>query len=400
MLNSRLLVLTPRFPYPHVGGDRLRIYQLCKLLSAHFRLTLLSMCESEAEMDRVIPDDHVFSEVHRVLHNRLSRFAGCLRALPSRRPIQVGYYQNFNFAQRVTQLAPLHDGVFAHLVRTGPYLTNCTQAKILEMTDAISLSYIRASRYVDPLRSILYRIESNRLIGYERELAEKVDVAVLVSAVDRNFLFGQGGGERVVVCPNGVDGQAFPFQFFPDGRTIVFIGNNLSYPNRDAILYFSSVIMPLIRGRLPHAQFKVIGRIRESLRRKLEARGVIVAGSVDSVSDAARTATVGVCPLRIGAGIQNKLLEYMALGIPAVTSPVGLEGLDATPGVHLMTATSPDEWAQRVAELLLNRSLARRMAEAGRHLIETRYQWASFEDNLVQSVKDAVDGGRIKRDVI
>jgi glycosyltransferase involved in cell wall biosynthesis len=389
---KRILVLTPRFPYPPLGGDRLRIYQICRQLSTRFELSLLSMCESEEEMDAQIPNDSVFANVERIFHGKWSRLTGCFRAIPSRTPIQVGYYRNLSFEKRLQQMACNYDCLLAHLIRMAPYITQCKVPKVLEMTDAISMSYLRTVRHAQLIGAALYRLEGSRLLKFEREIALKCDLNVLVSEVDRDFLFPSDEASNVLVCSNGVDTKALPFRFRPDGKTIIFIGKNSTRPNMDAILSFQEEVFPLVQTRVPQARFKVIGQIETEFRRKLEARGVIVTGTVPNIAEAAAGASVGVCPLRIGAGIQNKILEYMALGIPTVTSRVGLEGLAAVPGVHLMTAVHPDDWAGKVVELLTNRITACKLASAARQFVEVHHSWSEQISTLADSIHGLIDG--------
>lgn len=385
---KRILVLTPRFPYPPMGGDRLRIYQICKQLSSRFELSLLSMCESEEEMHAPVPEDGVFSRIHRVFHGRWRRITGSVGTLPTRTPIQVGYYWNGEFDRKLQELAGTHDCLLAHLIRTAPYMARFDMPKILEMTDAISMSYQRTARHSDLVRAALYRMEGTRLLNFEREFARICDLNVLVSDVDREFLFPSGGAQNVLVCSNGVDTGSLPFRFEPDGKTVIFIGKNSTRPNMDAIVFFQEEVIPLVQAQLPQACFKVIGQIESGFRKKLESRGVVVTGEVSAIAQAAAGASVGVCPLRSGAGIQNKILEYMALGIPTVTSPVGLEGLDAVAGVHLVTATDPGDWADKVVALLKDRRMAREVAVAARRFVEAHHSWSAH----ISTLADAIEG--------
>lgn len=384
----KLLVLAPRFPYPPIGGDRLRIYRLCKQIAIDCELTLLCLCDSEEEMKYAVPEDGVFTRVERIFHGRLRRLWGCVRTLPSGAPFQVGYYWNREFEQRFRILSRSHHGLYAHLIRMGAYLENSKLPKILEMTDAISLSYARHVAYRDPLFGTAYRWEASRLIRCERKLIEKCDLTVLVSKLDRDFLLSGSDSQKVLVSSNGVDTQALPFDYSPDGRTIVFIGKNTAFHNRDGILYFTNNILPLIRSRRPGVKFKVVGQIGRSLQRNLERRGVVVAGAVQEIAGAARNASVGVCPVRIGAGVQNKILEYMSLGIPTVTSSVGLEGLDAIPGVHLLVADTPENWADQICGLFADPTRGESLAVAARHFVERHHDWSSLAVPLRARIAD------------
>jgi glycosyltransferase involved in cell wall biosynthesis len=386
-MKQRLLVLTPRFPYPVIGGDRLRIYQLCRSLAADFDLSLLSLCESKEDMERGVPNDGVFQSVNRVYHPKSQRLLGMAKVLLSRTPFQVGYYWNPEFAKKLSVLAPLHDGLVAHLIRTGQYITGYQMPKILEMTDAISLSYKRTIPLAVPAKALAYRVEATRLQRYEREIITACDLTVLVSAVDRDFLLPGGDPEKTMICVNGVDTEALPFNYSPDGRTIVFIGKNTSAPNIDAILFFAEKILPLVQARCPNVVFKVIGQIKPELKSRLERMaGVYATGAIESVAEAAQHASVAVCPLRFGAGVQNKLLEYMSLGIPAVTSPIGLEGLSSIPGIHLSVAKSPEEWAEQICKLLLYPDKGLTLAKAGRQFVEQHHTWSTLLDPLSRSI--------------
>lgn len=351
-----------------------------------FELSLLTMCDSEEDMERAIPEDGIFTRVDRVFHSPARRLAGSLAAVPSRNPIQVGYYRNQAFAKRLRELAPSHDALFAHLIRTGSYITDYRLPRIVEMTDAISLSYARTAKHAGWPRSALYQMEADRLVRYERAIVRNCDLTVLVSEVDRDFLFPSKKEPKLMVCSNGVDTKGIPFRFSPDGRTIIFIGKNIAHYNVDGILYFSEQILPLVKARRPDARFKVIGQIKSEFREKLERQGVVVTGPVECVADAAQNAAVAVCPLRIGAGLQNKMLEYMAMGVPAITSLIGLEGLNAIPDVHLQIATTPSDWAEKVCHLLHDRKRAETLAVAGREFVEGHHSWQL----LITPLADAI----------
>lgn len=399
-MKRRLLVLTPRWPYPPIGGDRLRIYQICRHLAAEFELSLLSLCESEEEMDAPLPDDGIFARVERVFHHKWRRAAGMAAALPGPLPMQAGYYRNGAFARRLQALAPQHDALLAHLVRMAPYIMEHKMPRIVEMTDAISLAYQRTAEHARGPKRLAWRAEATRLERYERSVIRACEQTVLVSHVDRDWLKLGEERRKVLICGNGVDTQALPFEHAPDGRTIVFIGKNVAQYNVDGILWFAREVWPAVEARVPRAQFKVIGEIRPELAARLARMGVIATGRVADMRAATRHAAVGVCPLRIGAGVQNKLLEYMALGIPAVTSPIGLEGLGATPGKHLAMASKPEEWVEQVTMLLEKPSLGRGYACAARQYVQEHHSWAAHLDPLSEAVHRLTGGGfRAKREM-
>lgn len=397
-----LLVLTPRFPYPVVGGDRLRIYQVCKALSAEFRLSLLSLCESDAEMKHPVPKDGVFHRVDRVKLPRWRSWLQCLYALPTSRPLQVAYYRSADFERRVQASLREHDGVLAHLIRSADVLRTHDGPKFLEMTDAISLNYGRVRQHDDgrrEFRTLVFRIEADRLARYERRIVDDFDLSFLVSEIDRRYLFA-GDPQRlrkVMVCSNGVDLTNLPFEFAPDGRDIIFIGNLTTLQNLDAALHMAADILPLVRLHRPTSRFRIVGRIRPRDAAML-ARfpGVDVSGEVPDIATAARGGAVGVCPIRLGAGVQNKVLEYLALGLPVVSTPIGLEGFDARPGKHLMVAEGAQQFADTVLALLDRREVARKLAVAGRRYVEEGHSWSAMLQPMVNAIRERMDGdGRV-----
>lgn len=380
-----------------VGGDRLRLYRLCVELAKDHQLTLLSLCDDPAEMTAPIPDDAVFTSVERFYLPKWRSWLNSLLAIPTSTPLQVAYYRSQPFIARARELAGSHDAVLAHLIRAGAGIADLPGVKFLELTDAISLNYDRAraaasSHWLDP-RTVAYRLETGRLKPYEQQIVTKFDRSFLVSQIDLDHLFAVGDPrrERVLVCGNGADLAALPYQFEPGGVDIAFIGNLRSLQNFDAALYFASDILPLVRAERPEARFRVVGRIDPAGAATLSRLdGVDVIGEVDSVAEALQGAGVGVAPLRIGAGVQNKVLEYFALGLPCVSTPLALEGFGAVDGEELMVAQEAQRFAVAVLRLLSDRKSAAVMAAAGRSFVEQHHSWEQVLAPLRQVVAETV----------
>lgn len=371
------MILTPRFPYPVIGGDRLRIYQVCKALSTRFSLTLLSLCEAEVELHMSVPQDGIFDSIERVFLSRQRSYLNALMALPGRTPMQVAYYRSGAFARAVQRLLPEHDAVLSHLIRCGEYVRSAAKPKILEMTDAISLNYERVCSLNEStgFKGLVYRAEASRLKAYERQIIDDFNLSVLVSETDKQFLVGESNN-RVLVCSNGVDLRHLPFQTRIDsGPVIVYIGNMTSVQNMDACLYFAKDVMPQIVQRL-RATFRVVGKISNDNATRLRALpNVEVTGPVDDIARAVADARIGVCPVRLAAGVQNKVLEYMSLGLPVVTSPIGLEGFEARPEIDLLLADTPGQYVSQIERVWNDVSLATSLAQNGRAYVEANHEW-------------------------
>jgi glycosyltransferase involved in cell wall biosynthesis len=386
---SQILVLTPRFPYPVVGGDRLRIYEICRELARHHDLTLLSLCETKEEMTSIPPRDGIFKRVERVHLPKWRSVLNVLAALRSEMPLQIAYYQSGVFANRVKELLPGHDVCLAHLIRTGHYVRQSEIPTVLEMTDAISMNYMRVRelRNVRGLKSLVYRFEAERLLHYERSVLADFAAVTLVSELDRDFLLDGRRDDNVVVCSNGVDLESLPFRDRRNSEPVIaFIGNMTSIQNLDACFYFAEAILPLVRERL-QCSFRAVGRIKPGDARHLRTiEGVEVLGNVVNVADAVGNARVGVAPVRLGAGVQNKVLEYMALGLPVITSPVALEGLQARAGLDLFVAATPEEYVSQLEVLWHNGELRAGLAASGLRYVKNAHTWTNRLHPLVDQV--------------
>lgn len=155
--------------------------------------------------------------------------------------------------------------------------------------------------------------------------------------------------------------------------------------------YLATDILPLVRRRYPGSQLRVIGRMPARQRAYWQRfPGLLVLGEVASIAQAARGGGVGVCAMRLGAGVQNKLLEYMALGLPAVTTTIGLQGISAKPGQEVVLADTPQAFAQAVIDLLDNRVAARILAQAARQHVERHHTWTSVLAPMVQTIQHHV----------
>ena len=386
MLKGRLLVLTPRFPYPTIGGDRIRILHLCKALSREFELTLLSLCESREEM-RLEPHDGLFKHIWRVYLPRWRSYLNTLRALPGSRPLQLAYYNCPAFRDRVEILLPYHDAAVAHLIRTGQYLQDSPIPRVLEMTDAISMNYLRM-RQTNGNRSwkkLIYLVEQKRLQRYETEIVRQFDRVWLTSDEDRRFVDAPQLCD-IDVIPNGTDLDLLPYRPPVDEENkIVFIGNMVSAQNEDACHYFIRTILPRVRAQAP-VVFRIVGNAPHRVQRRFRKyEGVELTGRLEHIFEGTSGAFCGVCPVRAAAGIQNKILEYLALGLPCVSTPLGLGGIDARPEREVLLYHDPQEAAAKILRLYEDPALRLSLAQAGRDLVVRRYDWRNIYRSFVDS---------------
>ncbi|HGX8441146.1 TPA: glycosyltransferase family 4 protein [Escherichia coli] len=391
---KQILVLTPRFPFPVIGGDRLRIYKICKELSKHYDLTLLSLCDKREELNYEY-DREVFSSVHRVYLSKKKSILNVIFSLFSNTPLQIGYYKSKEFEDKLKQLLPEHSATLSHLIRVGDYVKENKDINFLEMTDAISLNYKRVKEKASllSLKTFVYSFEQKRLERYERTINNKFSLTTLVSQVDSDYLYPDRPN-NVLVCGNGVDAVSLPFserKIAKDKKiTLVFIGNLYSLQNMDGVRWFTKEVLPFL-NKHGNFEFKVIGRITDKDKSWLESQpGVVVTGEVDSITYAAADGHIGVCPIRLGADIQNKVLEYMALGLPCISSTVGFEGLGAEEGKEIYVANTKEEYLRVLNYFITNLDKYTETALVAKKFIGENFSWEAKLSPYIQKIKESV----------
>ncbi|MCT4712316.1 glycosyltransferase family 4 protein [Enterobacteriaceae bacterium H11S18] len=388
---KKILVITPRFPYPVIGGDRLRIYELCKSLSEHYELTLISLCENHNELKFDVKDN-VFKEIHRVYLSKIKSYFKTLLGLFSKKPLQVCYYDSREFKELIKSQLHYHDAVFCHLIRVADSVKGYSGVSIIEMTDAISLNYSRVRKLASKInfKALVYTFEQKRLEIYEKKMASRFDLVTFVSPVDRDYLYPKGNS-NVKVFGNGVDTKHLNFvprSINPnDTIELIFIGNMYSLQNMDAVLYFSKKILPEIKSEF-NVKLNVLGKISEKDKQLLNSiDNVHALGQVSDINAAALMGHIGVCPVRLGAGIQNKVLEYMALGLPCITSSVGFEGLGAIDGKQILVADTINEYISTLDKLVNDSAYYNIIAGNARGFVISEFLW----DKKLSPFVDAVD---------
>jgi glycosyltransferase involved in cell wall biosynthesis len=222
---------------------------------------------------------------------------------------------------------------------------------------------------------------------WERKYLSGCGRLIVISERDRLWLSKSITRRKIHVLTNGIDsGQFNPRLAQPglDKDLIVFTGVMDYPPNHDAMRYCIKEIWPLIKNKLPGAKLRIVGRRPLSELRQMagEAADVEVAGEVEDIQLAVRGASIYLCPMRIGAGMKNKVLEALSMGIPVVATKEAWSGIEFEHGKTGLIAEGPEETAARCVELSTNAFLRQTLSQAGRALVEAKYSWVSRSKEL------------------
>jgi glycosyltransferase involved in cell wall biosynthesis len=242
-------------------------------------------------------------------------------------------------------------------------------------------------------RRALLEIEWRKMRRFEAAACAQATLTLAVSEADRKVLAANAPAARVAAVETGVDIEYFAPAAAPEKpATIVFTGSLDWYPNEDAVLHFVDEILPRVRAEVDGARFVVVGRNPSAkLRHAAEAAGAIVTGTVDDVRPYLADATVCVVPLRIGGGTRLKIFEALAMAKPVVSTTIGAEGLPVTSGEHLVLADGAADFADAVVTLLQDAGQRRKLAEAGRALVEERFSWGRVALDFETRCRTAVE---------
>jgi glycosyltransferase involved in cell wall biosynthesis len=240
-----------------------------------------------------------------------------------------------------------------------------------------------AGRY-DPLD----HLELVRLRTYERRTVRRFDRVFVCSERDRRRF----RRPNVMVVPNGTDVSAELPKNEPDGRTLLFCGVLSSRQNIDGLEFFVRQILPEIRREIPDARLVIVGRAPALSVRQLDnGQSVLVKADVPSVTEYYRRATLAIVPLRIGTGTRLKILEAWALGVPVVSTTIGVEGLDALGGEHVLIADAPGQFARDCVTLLRTPPLRQQLIRQGRDLVSRAYRWEAIDARVGAIVQELLE---------
>ena len=377
-----ICILTPRFPFPENGGDVLRINNIARHLKREgHRLVLVSLCDHEHP--DTVAAGQLYDAIHIVPHHWRTAAWGSLTHLLRGKPIQCGFYHSRAFVRRLREVVSYEhpDLYIAHLLRMSPYLERLgvEAQSIVEMTDALSKTY-NLCRDVKGIgiKPLIYRIERRLIKRYEKHVSETFPKVVLVSPADIDYLKTfVSSAESLTLHTNGVDCPTLPCDIVTDNNKLVFIGNMRTLQNQDAVQFFVQEVLPRLLPKYPQLRLYVVGAQPPKAIQDLTNEHVIVTGFVDDLNATIRDAAVAVAPVRIAAGIQNKVLVAMSQNLPVVmTSLIACPIPQLRDGENVLIRDTAADIAAAIDQLLTDKSLRQRIADSGHTMVEQHYSWS------------------------
>ena len=379
-------------PYPPNKGDKIRSFHILQYLSSRYILDLAFLIDDVSDLRRVDELRRFASTIFFDVIKPKKKFFATVSAVVKNQPVSVPYFYSRNlqrslddyFSANIPECVFCFSSPSAEYVFQSKHFARLKQSSrlIMDLIDLDSLKWLQYAENSSHLvMAPVYRREARLLARYEQKIADLFQALLLVSEAEKQ-LCPDVVRQKVTVVPNGVDlarfapgmGKAIP----ADGPLIVFTGAMDYWPNIDAVSWFAREIFPLVLAVEPQARFYIVGANPKPEVLELGTRDhVVVTGFVEDTRDFIAAAAVCVAPLRIARGIQNKVLEAMAMGKAVVATSEAVEGVTVEAAGHVLVADTAENFSRAVLRLLSNQRERQALGAGARHSMESHYAWQS-----------------------
>ncbi len=375
----RILMLAHRIPYPPHTGDKTRAFHIARYLARRHDLTLGFLVDDRRDLKEV---EALRTIIPQLEYGQLWKPWSILKggaALLGGQSLTLPYFQSSGLRRQLARRAAdrPYDVVYASSTPMAQYASAFDSPLVMDFVDVDSDKWRQYGAHSRGPMSWIYGTEGRRLQGCEGAIARRAGLCLLATSAEEILLKSFAPWADTRIIPNGIDLEYFqPIQQERMPKAVIFTGAMDYLPNVDAVQVFCDQVLPRIRHEIPETTFYIVGlNPTQEVLRLGQISGVVVTGRVPDVRPYYARASVCVAPLRIGRGVQNKVLQAMAMGMPVVASSVAQRGLDAQPAKDLWVEDDPREVAARVVQLLRSPGDCRAMGRRARAFVEAHHAW-------------------------
>jgi sugar transferase (PEP-CTERM/EpsH1 system associated) len=370
----KILFLSQRVPYPPNRGDKITTWRLIERMRRDHKVEIVAFAHDEADVKaaKQLEDMGYPCSVFKPKPR--------WRALPllaTKKPLTLGVFGSKAMQREVDRRVPGADLVYAYSSSMGAYYLDHDIPRVMHFAELDSDKWHQYHKRMMPPVSWIYWREWHTLFAFEKRLANTVDENVFCTHLEQEIFKDRIPGVPSLVIRNGVDLEHHvPTPEKSEQGHLVFCGVMNYYPNVEGCVWFCNEILPKVRERHPKVRFSIVGaHPTEEVQRLGVLEGVEVTGFVDDPREWLLRGAISVAPLRIARGIQNKVLEALALGLPVVGTDSATQGLGGQNGRDYLVADDVDGQVEAVCGLLRDRDRARDLGLAGRRFVEENYDW-------------------------
>jgi len=396
----RILFVCHRFPYPPNRGGKIRPFHMIQHLGQKHSVVVASLAHSEQELREGQPLRECCEDVIAEVVPDSTRWINAGRALFSSTPSSVAYFSSPRLKKRIDDAWQRRgfDAILVHCVFASQYVHDLSCSfRMLDFGDVDSAKWLDYAHFRRAPLSWGYKLEAEKLRRYEYQMASKFDLCTATTLGEVEEIKKLNASRPTALIPNGVDLEYFQPRPVspPNSNVLIFLGRMDYFPNIDAVQLFANEIFPLVRRAIPTAKFRIVGSNPSAAVRDLaKIPGISVTGHVRDVRPHLYDAAVAVAPLRIARGTQNKILQFLATGVPVVTTPQAAKGIGAEPGKHFLVAEGAEQFAAEVIRLLQDAELRDRLSIAGREPLDSLHSWPASMKVLDQLIEKGPNSPR------
>lgn len=374
----KIFVLLPRIPWPLEKGDKLRAYNQIKQLAKSNEVVLCALnTDKKADKEEAFKALQPYClSVTFIDIKKTSILFNIAKAFFKGLPLQCGYFYNRKAHKKIQSIIKKHnpDMLFGQLLRVAEYIRHETTPKTLDYQDVFSMGMKRRYEIAPFYMKPFFNMEYKRLRRYEHDIFNDFDVKTIISAQDRNFIDHEKKDE-ILIVPNGVDHDYYTPQDCEKKYDIVFTGNMAYAPNVNAVEYLANHILPLVWKKLPDVKMYIAGATPDPRVKKVACNRIIISGWIDDMRDAYAQSKIFIAPMRIGTGLQNKLLEAMSMRLPCITTTLANNPLGAEIDKEILVGNNEQELAEHIITLLTDKEKADTLAQNGYDFVHRVYDW-------------------------
>lgn len=392
-IKKNIVVMLSRFPYPLEKGDKLRAYYQIKELSVSFNISLFCISENKPEESSIQELKKYCSEINVYILPKWKSWLSCLVALFTGTPLQIAYFRNYSIKRKIEKkLAEIKPGhIYCQLIRVTEYVKNYHNcSKTLDYMDAFSTGIERRISFEPFYLKWLFRLEFKRLSEYERLVYDYFEFHTIISEQDKR-LIGTNAKQNVECIPNGVSDKFFDqIEVSAPKYDLVFVGNLNYPPNVEAVKYVANEILPLAEKRGLNLSFLAAGAepTKALIHLEYKTKTMDILANPKDIRQAYLAGKVFVAPMKIGTGLQNKLLESMALGIPSITTELANNALNAEPNISILISETPDDFISKILSLQ-DDDFYKMISTNGQIYIKENFDWGTVTKPLINAIKNA-----------
>ncbi|MCK5845914.1 MAG: glycosyltransferase [Bacteroidales bacterium] len=381
----KLFIITSRVPWPLDKGDKLRIYHQIRYLSKSYDIELVALSSKKNNDKAKTELEKYCKKVHFFHISAYMNGVGVLKAFFSNMPMQIGYFYNRRINSQIQVLINESnpDFVFGQLIRVAEYMRQIEMPKVLDLQDALSKGLQRRALKSKGIMKYVLNFEYKRVLAYEKNELDDFHALSIITQTDKDLLPSRIQNKTKIV-PNGVDLNFFREQDIEKKYDIVFTGNMSYAPNVMAAIFLINEIMPLVWKERKQATVLLAGSSPHSEVQALSNERVSVSGWLDDIRVAYAESRIFVAPMQIGIGLQNKLLEAMAMNMPCVTTKLANNALNAENGNQILVSddNNAKQFANHILRLMEDKKLVESIKHNGYTFVKNNYDWKSAVDKL------------------